>query len=59
MIQKVTSCIDSYLLQVVPDQGKYKPSIHQGEGIMDEEGKTCVQPSTVLHILWSMVGVAT
>ena len=31
------------LLQVVPDQGKGEPSVHQGQPIVDEEGETRVE----------------
>ena len=37
------SKVSPYLLKVVPDQSKDKASIHQREGIMDEEGKAGVQ----------------
>ena len=42
---------DCYLLEVVLDEAEHEASVHEGEGVVDEERQAGVQGSGIVSIL--------
>lgn len=40
-----------YLLEVVFDEAEDKAPVHEGEGVVDEEGQASVEAASIVHVL--------